>query len=77
MVTHLQPVLGNGQAGAAVRRGYTGEWTRSGEELRWLDSVRGRFRLVDTPGSDWMSVNPFSRDELRAAVRAMARELWS
>ncbi|MGW5054185.1 ESX secretion-associated protein EspG [Actinokineospora sp. NPDC004072] len=71
MVTHLQPVLGNGQAGVAVRRG-TG-WTRAGEELRWLDTARGRFRLGDGP---WMSVNPLGPDELRAQVRALAEELW-
>ncbi|MFC5287319.1 ESX secretion-associated protein EspG [Actinokineospora guangxiensis] len=71
MVSHLQPVLGNGQTGAAVRRG-TG-WVRGGEELRWLDSARGRFRLGT---GEWMSVNPIGPDELRAEVRAMAGQLW-
>ena len=73
MVTHLQPVLGNGQAGVAVRRGLTSEWVRSGEELRWLDTARGRFRLG---GGEWMSVNPIGPEELRAEVRALAAELW-
>ncbi len=76
MVTHLQPVLGNGQAGVAVRRGYADEWTRSGEELRWLDTARGRFRLAGGTLGDWMSVNPLTRDELRGELRGLARELW-
>ncbi|WP_228771660.1 ESX secretion-associated protein EspG [Actinokineospora iranica] len=75
MVTHLQPVLGNGQAGVAVRRGYAGEWTRSGPEVRWLDTARGRFSLGADAG-DWMSVNPLTRDDLRGHLRALARELW-
>ncbi|WP_436493946.1 ESX secretion-associated protein EspG [Actinokineospora sp. HUAS TT18] len=76
MATHLQPVLGNGQAGVAVRRGYADEWTRSGEELRWLDTARGRFRIMGGTLTDWMSINPFSRDELRAELRTLAGELW-
>ncbi|WP_172803358.1 ESX secretion-associated protein EspG [Alloactinosynnema sp. L-07] len=76
MATHLQPVLGNGQAGVAVRRGYADEWTRSGEELRWLDTTRGRFRLAGGTLTDWMSVNPFTRDELRSELRTLAGELW-
>ncbi|HVK25546.1 MAG TPA: ESX secretion-associated protein EspG [Actinokineospora sp.] len=76
MATHLQPVLGNGQAGVAVRRGFADEWTRSGEELRWLDTARGRFRIAGGTLTDWMSVNPFSRDELRAELRTLAAELW-
>ncbi|WP_285509782.1 ESX secretion-associated protein EspG [Actinokineospora sp. NBRC 105648] len=74
MTTHLQPVLGNGQAGVAVRRGYADEWTRSGAEVRWLDTARGRFRLAGD--GDWMSVNPLPREELRGELRALARELW-
>ncbi len=74
MVTNLQPVLGNGQAGVAVRRGYADEWTRSGEELRWLDTGRGRFRLAGM--GDWMSVNPLTREELRGELRGLAQELW-
>ncbi|MGQ0838251.1 ESX secretion-associated protein EspG [Actinokineospora sp.] len=76
MVTHLQPVLGNGQAGVAVRRGYADEWTRSGEELRWLDTARGRFRLAGGTLTDWMSVNPMAADELRGELHALAGELW-
>ncbi|WP_018684065.1 ESX secretion-associated protein EspG [Actinokineospora enzanensis] len=75
MSTHLQPVLGNGQAGLAVRGGYAGEWTRAADELRWLDTARGRFRLAGESTGDWMSVNPLTRDELRAEFRSMATEL--
>jgi ESAT-6 protein secretion system EspG family protein len=48
MVTHLQPVFGNGQAGIARRTGAEGdEWRRDGDELRWLDTSRGRWRFAD------------------------------
>ncbi len=69
MVTQLQPVLGNGQAGLAERGGYAGEWRRVGEELRWLDTERGRFRLAGT--SDWTSVNPLFANELAGEIRRM------
>lgn len=75
MATHLQPVLGNGQAGVAVRRGYADAWTRSGDELRWLDTAKGRFRIAGGD-ADWMSVNPLTRDELRAELRTLAQKLW-
>lgn len=75
MATHLQPVLGNGQAGVAVRRGYADAWTRSGDELRWLDTAKGRFRIAGGD-ADWMSVNPLTRDELRAELRTLAQRLW-
>ncbi|MBM7772084.1 hypothetical protein JOD54_002288 [Actinokineospora baliensis] len=75
MTTHLHPVLGNGQVGAAVRRGYADVWGRLGDELRWLDTGKGRFRLgTDTDG--WVSVNPLTRDDLRAGVRSLAGQLW-
>ncbi|MGH3864174.1 ESX secretion-associated protein EspG [Actinokineospora sp.] len=76
MATHLQPVLGNGQAGIAVKRGYADSWTRAGEELRWLDTARGRFRIVGDGQADWMSVNPLPRDDLRAELRTLAQKLW-
>ena len=48
MITHLQPVFGNGQAGIARRTGAEGdEWRRDGDELRWLDTSRGRWRFAD------------------------------
>jgi hypothetical protein len=70
MVTHLQPVLGNGQVGVARRDDTEDQWQRVGEELRWLDTERGRFRLAGD--AEWMSVNPLPRDEIRAEIRRMA-----
>lgn len=70
MVSHLQPVLGNGQAGVARRDDSEDQWRRTSEELRWLDTERGRFLLA---GDDtWLSVNPLPRDELRAELRRLA-----
>jgi len=70
MVSHLQPVLGNGQVGIARRDETEDQWARVGEELRWLDTERGRFRLAGD--AEWMSVNPLPRDEVRAEIRKMA-----
>lgn len=70
MVSHLQPVLGNGQAGVARRDDTEDQWQRLGEELRWLDTERGRFRLAGD--DDWMSVNPLPRDEIRTELRKLA-----
>jgi hypothetical protein len=72
MVSHLQPVLGNGQVGIARRDETEDQWTRVGEELRWLDTERGRFRLAGD--AEWMSVNPLPRDEVRAEIRTLARK---
>jgi len=70
MVSTLQPVLGNGQAGNARRDDSEDQWHRVGDELSWLDTERGRFRLA---GDDtWMSVNPLPRDEINAELRRMA-----
>jgi hypothetical protein len=73
MVTQLQPVLGNGQAGLTERRGYAGDWRRFGEELRWLDTEQGRFRLGGD--ADWTSVNPLFPNELYTAIRRLAAEI--
>lgn len=70
MVSVLQPVLGNGQAGNARRDDSEDQWRRVGEELRWLDTERGRFKL---DGDDtWMSVNPLPREEISKELRRMA-----
>jgi hypothetical protein len=75
MVAHLQPVLGNGQAGVARRDDSEDQWRRASDELRWLDTERGRYRLA---GDDqWMSVNPLPRDELRAGLRRLAGQTRS
>lgn len=70
MVSHLQPVLGNGQVGIACREDTEDQWARVGEELRWLDTERGRFRLAGD--DEWMSVNPLPREEIRTEIRKMA-----
>jgi ESAT-6 protein secretion system EspG family protein len=70
MVAQLQPVLGNGQAGVARRDDTEDQWHRVGDELRWLDTERGRFRLVDD--GEWMSVNPLTHEEIRAGLRRLA-----
>lgn len=73
MVTHLQPVLGSGQAGVAKRDDTEDQWHRSGEELRWLDTPRGRFRLAED--GEWISVNPMTVDDLRGGLRRLARTI--
>jgi EspG family len=70
MVSHLQPVLGNGQVGVARRDSTEEQWARVGDELRWLDTERGRFRLAGD--SEWMSVNPLPREDIRSEVRRLA-----
>lgn len=70
MISQLQPVIGNGQAGVARRDDTEDQWHRAGDELRWLDTDRGRFRLADD--GEWMSVNPLTQEEIRAALRRLA-----
>ncbi|GAA2972002.1 ESX secretion-associated protein EspG [Actinokineospora diospyrosa] len=74
MVAHLQPVLGNGQSGVAVRDDTEDQWRRVGAEIRWLDTARGRYRLAAVSGEDgsWLSVNPLSQDDLLAGLRSLA-----
>ncbi|HEV7648025.1 MAG TPA: ESX secretion-associated protein EspG [Actinophytocola sp.] len=75
LVSYLQPVLGNGQVGLATRAGYAMEWRRVGNELRWIDTEKGRFQLVAGSDDDWTNVNPMHSADLSAAVRRMAGEL--
>lgn len=70
LVTQLQPALGSGQAGLARRGGYAGDWRRTGEELCWLDTENGRFRMART--GDWTSVNPLFTNELYSSIRRLA-----
>ncbi|GAA3063762.1 ESX secretion-associated protein EspG [Actinokineospora globicatena] len=74
MVSSLQPVLGNGQAGTAIRDDSEDHWRRTGQELRWLDTPRGRYRLATTTSDDtaWLSVNPLGMDELLGHLRSLA-----
>ncbi|GAB3871791.1 hypothetical protein GCM10029964_009030 [Kibdelosporangium lantanae] len=73
MVQYLQPVLGNGQAGVASRSGPYDDWQRVGDEVRWLDTVNGRFQLAGD--GDWMSVNPMAPEDTRSALRRLAASL--
>ena len=75
MLAHLQPVTGNGQAGLA-RRTESGDWRRAAAELHWLDTPRGRVRLVDRDDG-WLSVNPLTREVLRDELRALGAALRS
>lgn len=75
LVIHLQPVVGNGQMGLAARGGYANQWQRAGDELRWVDTERGRFQLVDTDDGGWLSVNPMHGQDLAAAVRGLAQSV--
>lgn len=71
MVSHLQPVLGSGQAGVAKRDETEDQWNRAGDELRWLDTPRGRMRLAED-GDEWISVNPLPLEEIRTGLRRLA-----
>ena len=75
LVTHLQPVLGNGQVGLATRGGYASAWHRTGAEIRWLDTERGRLQLVAAEDGEWTSVNPMHAADLSTAVRRLAGAL--
>ena len=72
MVSHLQPVLGSGQVGVARRDESEDQWQRVGEELRWLDTDRGRFRLAGD--TEWMSVNPLPREDIRDEIRKLSQK---
>ena len=65
----LPEVTGRGQLGATRRA--AGAATRSGTELSWLDSPRGRVR-VDRTADGWVSVNPLRQNELRYTLDELA-----
>jgi hypothetical protein len=69
LTASLRSVVGNGQAGVTRRSGTGGRWQRFGEDVRWVDTVRGRFRLAQD--GTWVSVNPFSRNDVRSALREL------
>ncbi len=66
-------MLGNGQMDLATRGGYADQWRRTGTELRWLDTGRGRFQPADGEGGRWLSVSPMHGNDLAAGVRGLAR----
>lgn len=72
MVAALTPAVGSGQAGVALRDETEDQWRRAGAELTWIDTPRGRYRLVAGEDDGWLSVNPFPASELRAELRALA-----
>ena len=65
----LPELTGRGQLGATRR--VAGVVTRSGTELSWLDSPRGRVR-VDRTADGWMSVNPLRRNNIRFTLEDFA-----
>lgn len=74
---NLREVVGSGQAGAARRTGGHGGWRRLGDDLRWIDTGRGRFRLSQHDDSEWASVNPLARNDVRSVLRELAARVRS
>ncbi|WP_188316461.1 ESX secretion-associated protein EspG [Solihabitans fulvus] len=74
MTAQLQPVMLSGQLGATKGQDGEGDDVRVGDELRWIDTPRGRYRLSDEQGPDgasWVSVNPLTLDYTRQAARKL------
>lgn len=69
LVTSLRHVTGSGQVGIARWQGT--RWRRSGDAVHWVDTGRGRFRLSQSADGVWASINPFSRNDVRAIMRDM------
>lgn len=65
----LPELTGSGQLGA-TRRG-TGDATRSGAELSWLDGPHGRVR-INRSADGWLSVNPLRQHNIRLALDGFA-----
>lgn len=72
LVASMRQVTGSGQTGAARWQPVPGRWQRVGAEVRWVDTAHGRFRLTESVDGKWASVNPFSRTDVRAALRTLA-----
>lgn len=69
LVTTMRQVTGSGQVGIA--RWQHTRWRRSGDAVHWVDTGRGRFRLSQSADGLWASINPFSRNDIRATMRDM------
>ncbi|TCO59471.1 ESX secretion-associated protein EspG [Actinocrispum wychmicini] len=65
----LPELTGRGQLGATRR--VAGVATRSGTELSWLDSPRGRVRL-DHTADGWLSMNPLRHNDIRFTLDDLA-----
>jgi hypothetical protein len=72
LVASMRHVSGSGQVGAARWQIGPGQWRRLGDEVHWVDTGRGRFRLSDSADGQWASVHPFSRTDVRAVLRELA-----
>jgi hypothetical protein len=68
LVGLLPELTGRGQLGATRR---TGESVRTGTELSWLDSPKGRVR-VDRATDGWVNVNPLRQATVRFAIEDLA-----
>ncbi len=62
-------LTGSGQLGAT--RPATGDTTRTGADLSWLDGRRGRVR-VDRTADGWISVNPLRHKDISHALDDLA-----
>jgi hypothetical protein len=71
LVANLREVTGSGQLGVARWQSVPGRWQRMGAEVHWVDTSRGRFRLAQDADGEWASVHPFSRTDVRAALREL------
>jgi hypothetical protein len=69
LASMLHPLEGYGQMGV-TRPGADGEDVRVSDELSWIDTPAGRYRVGSADG--WVSVNPLHPDELVAVLRDFA-----
>lgn len=75
LVSTMAQVTGSGQAGATCWQTVPGRWRRLPGEVHWVDTARGRFRLSRSADDEWASVNPLSRNDVRAELRALAAQV--
>lgn len=69
LVTTMRRIVGSGQVGIARWHPVPACWRRCGEAVHWVDTGRGRFQVSQSADGAWASVNPFSRNDVRAALR--------
>jgi hypothetical protein len=75
LVALLHPLEGYGQLGVTRPAG-DGKDVRVGDELSWIDTSLGRYRIASTTGpgdgadrDGWVSINPLHPDELFSVLR--------
>jgi EspG family len=71
LASMLHPLEGYGQMGV-TRPTSKGEDVRVSDELSWLDTPAGRYRVSSVDG--WVSVNPLHPDELFGILRDFASQ---